>query len=132
LKLKSDSISELALTAIDSVSETLDKTKYFVLPKHSAEDEWSRIDRLYLLEIDPTESRVAIDPLSGADAVRALVDQTYHFNFILGSRRFGEHLTLCTQLASKIAVYRLRRSPSLSMGKELGSIICTHLAKESA
>ena len=35
LKLKSDSIIELALTAIEPVSETLDKTKYFVLPKYS-------------------------------------------------------------------------------------------------
>jgi hypothetical protein len=127
LKLKGDSISELALTAIEPVSETLDKTKYFVLPKCSAEDEWSRLDRLYLLEIDPTVSRVAIDQLSGADAVRALVDQTYHFDFILGSRRFREHLAFCAQLASKIAVYRLRRSPSLGTGQELGSFICAHL-----
>jgi hypothetical protein len=131
LKLKSDSINELALTAIEPVSETLDKTKYFVLPKYSAEDEWSRLDRLYLLEIDPTESRVAIDQLRGADAVRALVDQTYHFNFILCSRRFGEHLTFCTRLASKIAVYRLRRSPSLGTGQELGSFICAHLEDKS-
>jgi hypothetical protein len=132
LKLKSDSINELALTAIEPVSETLDKTKYFVLPKYSAEDKWSRLDRLYLLEIDPTESHVAIDQLSGADAVRTLVDQTYHFNFILGSRRFREHLAFCTQLASKIAVYRLRRSASLGTGQELGSFICAHLENKSA
>jgi hypothetical protein len=127
LKLKSDAINELALTAIEPVSEVLDKAKYFVLPKYSAKDEWSRLDRLYLLEIDPTVSRVAIDQLSGADAVRALVDQTYHFNFILGSRRLGEHLAFCTQLASKIAVYRLPWSPSLGIGQALGSFICAHL-----
>ena len=132
LKLKSDSIHGLALTAIEPVSETLDKTKYFVLPKYSAEDKWSRLDRLYLLEIDPTEPHVAIDQLSGADAVRALVDQTYHFNFILASRRFREHLVFCTLLASKIAVFRLSRAPSLGVGQELGSVICAHLENKFA
>jgi hypothetical protein len=132
LKLKSDCISELALTAIEPVGETLDKTKYFVLPKYSANDEWSRLDRVYLLEIDPTEPSVGIDQLSGADAVRVLVDQTYHFNFILGSRRFREHLAFCAELASKIAVYRLRRSPSLGTGHDLASFICSHLVKKSA
>jgi hypothetical protein len=132
LKLKSDTISELALTPIERVSETLDKEKHLVLPKCIAEDEWNRLNRLYLLEIDPTEPRVAIDQLSGAEAVRALVDQTYHFNFVLGSRRLGEHLALCTQLVSKIGIYRLRRSPSLGTGQELGSFICAHLENKSA
>jgi hypothetical protein len=131
LKLKSDSISELALTAAEPVSETLDKEKYLVLPKYSAKDEWSPLDRLYLLEIDPTEPRAAIDQLSGADAVCALVDQTYQSNFIFESRRLGEHLTFCAQLASKIAVYRLRRSPSIGAGQELGSIIRAHLENKS-
>ena len=132
LKLKSDSISAFALTAIEPVSERFDKTKYFVLPKFLAKDEWSALNRLYLLEVDPTVSRVEFDQLVGADAVRALVDQTYHFNFIVGSRRFGEHLAFCTQLASKIGVYRVRRSASLDTGRELGSFICTHLDKKSA
>jgi hypothetical protein len=127
LKLKSDTIKGFALTAIEPVSETLDKEKYFVLPKYYAEDRWSRLDRLYLLEMDPTEPRIAIDQLSGADAVRALVEQTYHFDFILGSRRLGEHLAFCAKLASKIAIYRFRRSPSCGIGQALGSFICAHL-----
>ena len=109
------------------MSETLDKEKYFVRPKYAADDKWSRLERLYLLEIDPTASRVSIDRITGAEAVRALIDQTYHFHFILGSGRFRDHLAFCTQLASKIAVYRLRRSPSFGVGKELGSLICAHL-----
>jgi hypothetical protein len=131
LKLKGDSIGKLALAAIEPVSEKLDKEKYFVLPKYSAADEWNKLCRVYLLEIDPTEPRVAIDKLSGTDAVRALVDQTYHFNFILGSRRLGEHLTFCAQLASKISVYRLRRPPSLNMDQEFGSFIRAHLENKS-
>jgi hypothetical protein len=127
LKLKSDSINEFALTAIEPVSETLDRAKYFVHPKYIAEDKWSRLDRLYLLEPDPTEPHVAIERLTGANAVHALVDQTYHFNFILGSGRFREHLAFCTRLASKILIYRLRRPPVSDEGKKLGSIICAHL-----
>ena len=127
LKLKEESISGLALTAIEPVSEALDKTKYFVLPKYSADDEWRRLDRLYLLEIDSDEPRVAIDPLNGADAVRALVDQTYHFSFIIGTRRFGEHLAFCTELADKVHVYRLRRSPLLGSQQEIGSFIRAHI-----
>jgi hypothetical protein len=132
LKLKSNSISELSLKAIEPVSERLDKTKYFVLPKYSAEDAWNRLHRLYLLEIDPTETGVKIDQLNGADAVRVLIDQTYHFDFILGTRRFGDHLALCAQLASKIAIYRVRRSPHLVGGRELGSFVQSHLENKSA
>src|SRR5262245_43918770 len=87
LKLRSDSIIELALTPTEPVSETLDKEKYFVRPKCASADQWSRIERVYLLEIDQTEPRLSIDRISGAEAVRALIDQTYHFQFILGSGR---------------------------------------------
>jgi hypothetical protein len=127
LKLQGGPIIQLALTPTELVSEALDKEKYFVCPKNAADDKWNRLKELYLLEIDPTVSQVSIDRITGADAVRALVDQTYHFNFILGSRRFRDHLAFCTQLASKIAVYRLRRPPSIGLRKELGSLICSHL-----
>jgi hypothetical protein len=88
-----------------------------------------RLDRVYLLEIDPTCPHVSIDQINGAEAVRALIDQTYHFNFILDSGRVRDHLALCAYLASKITVYRLRRSPSVRAGIELGSIICAHLSE---
>ena len=127
LKLQGDPIAQLALTPTELVSETLDKEKYFVRPKSVADDKWSRLERMYLLEIDPTDSGVAVDQITGAEAVRALVDQTYHFNFIRGSGRFRDHLTFCTQLASKVPIYRLRRSPSFGTGKELRSFICAHL-----
>jgi hypothetical protein len=129
LKLHGGPIIQLALTPTELVSETLDKEKYFVLPRNAAHDKWSRLKALYVLEIDPTISQVSVDRITGADAVRAIVDQTYHFNFILGSRRFHDHLVFCTKLASQIAVYRLRRPPSFALGKELGSLICAHLAE---
>jgi hypothetical protein len=65
----------------------------------------------------------------GAEAVSALVRHTYHFDFVEGSRRFNDHLAFCTKLASKIAIYRLRRPPLLADGKELGSLIRAHLEK---
>jgi hypothetical protein len=124
LKLRSDSIFQLALTSVEPVSERLDKEKYFVQPKCAADDRWCRLDRLYLLEIDPISSRKSID--------RALIDQTYHFDFVVGTRRFNDHLTFCTQLASKIAIYRLRRSPLVGGGKKLASLIRAHLKVGSA
>jgi hypothetical protein len=125
LKLQGDSIIQLALTAAEPVSERLDKNKYFVHPRSVADDKWTRLERLYLLEIETTNSRNSIDRIVGAEAVRALIEQTYHFDFIVGSKRFNEHLTFCTQLASRIAIYRLRRS--LGASKELGSLIRAHL-----
>jgi hypothetical protein len=127
LKLQRDSIIHLALTATEQVSERLDKDKYFVDPKCVVDDKWTRLERLYLLEIDPTNSRPSIDRIVGAEAVHALIEQTYHLNFIVGSKRFNEHLMFCTELASKIAIYRLRRSPLLPAGKELRSLIHAHL-----
>jgi len=128
LKLQRDAIAELSLIPTELVSETLDN-KYFVRPKSTADDNWSRLERVYLLEINPTDSGIAIDQITGAEAVRALVDQTYHFRFIRGSSRFREHLTFCTELASKVAIYRLRRSPSFGTGKELRTFICAHLER---
>jgi hypothetical protein len=127
LKLHPDPITQLGLTPAEMVSETLDKEKYFVHPKRAGDDKWRRLERLYLLENEVTDSHVPIEQITGADAVRALVDNTYHFNFILGTKRFGEHLAFCTKLASKILIYRLRRSPASDAGKKLRSLICAHL-----
>jgi len=125
LKLRSDSISQLGIVSTEQVSKVLDKEKYFVHPRFAAADKWTKIERLYLLETSQTDPCISIEVLTGAEAVHALVDQTYHFQFILNSGRFREHLAFCTQLASKIAVYRLRRS--LSFDKDLGSVIAAHL-----
>jgi hypothetical protein len=114
------------------VSETHDPEKYFVNPKRAGDDRWRRLERLYLLENDGTDLHAPIEQITGADAVRALVDQTYHFKFILDTRRFGDHLAFCTRLASKIPIYRLRWSPSYRAGKELGSLVQAHLGSAGA
>jgi hypothetical protein len=49
------------LTPTEPVGEKLDKEKYFVRPKCAGADKWSRLERLYLLEINPTESAISID-----------------------------------------------------------------------
>ena len=127
LKLHDEPIIQLGLTPTEPVGDKLDKEKYFVHPKRAGDNKWHRLERLYLLEIDSNNSRVSIDRITDAEAVRAVIDQTYHFNFIRGSGRFRDHLAFCTQLASQIAVYRLRRSQSFGAGRELGSLICAHL-----
>jgi hypothetical protein len=123
LKLHQDPIIQLALPLGERVSETLDKEKFFVHPKRAGDHKWRRLERLYLLENDVTNSSSPIKQITGADAVRALVDQTYHFKFIIDTRRLGDHLAFCTLLASKILIYRLRRSP----GEKLRSLIQAHV-----
>src|SRR5262245_35895088 len=129
LKLHSNPILQLGFTPLAVVSDTLDKEKYFARPKRTGDDQWRRLERLYLLENSVADPCVPIEQITGADAVRALVDQTYHFNFILSTRRFSDHLSFCTRLASKILIYRLRRSP-ISDGKKLNSLIFAHLEAE--
>jgi len=124
-KLHRDSITQLAFTATEVVSER-DKHRYFVHPKHTGDAKWRRLERLYVLENEVTASHFPIEQITGADAVSALVTQTYHFDFIRGTRRFGEHLAFCTRLASQIPIYRLRRSPFCT-GDKLGSLICAHV-----
>jgi hypothetical protein len=126
LKLHGDPIAQLGLTPIELVSKTLDKEKYFVRPQFVARDTWSRLERLYLLEIDPIVSGVAIDRVTGSEAVQILINQTYHFQFILDSGQLRQHLEFCTQLAFKIPIYRLRRCPSVTAG-HVKSVICAHL-----
>ncbi len=128
LKLAAGQIAQLALTPAELVSENLDKVKYFVRPNHIADDKWNRLNRIYLLETDPVDSRTSIEQITGAEAVRALVDHTFYFDFVLDSGLVRNHLALCTRLASKISVYRLRLSRSLPIEKkELRSLICGHL-----
>ena len=123
LKLRADLITQLGLTPTELVSTRLDKEKYFVRPQCVADDKWSRLDRIYLLGAGPTDSRTPIDQITGTESIRALVEHTYHFNFIIGGRRFRDHLLICSELASKVAVYRLRLAPSF----ELGSFVRAHL-----
>jgi hypothetical protein len=127
LKLHRDPINQLAFTPTEVVSETFDQETYFVIPQLIGDNTWRRLERLYLLEKDITDSHVPIEQITGADAVRALVDHTYHFNFIRGTRTFGDHLAFCTRLASKVLLYRVRWSPLNDTGKKLDSPICAHL-----
>jgi hypothetical protein len=131
LKLHRDPIIQLALTPAEMVGETLDKEKYFIRPQLTSDDKWRRLERLYLLENNVAAPRVPIQQITGADAVRALVEQTYHFNFIRGTRRFGDHLAFCTRLASKILIYRLHRSPTSDAGRKLSTLIFAHLEGEA-
>jgi hypothetical protein len=127
LKLHDRAVVQLALTSTDVVSEELDKEKYYVCPKNVADDKWNRLDRIYLLENDSPNSRASIEQITGAETVRALVDQTYYLDFVLDSQLFRDHLALCTQLASKIPIYRLRLSPSLRIEEKFGSLVRAHL-----
>jgi hypothetical protein len=127
LKLHDGPIVQLGLTPIAAVSETLDKEKYFVRPKSTGNDKWRRLERVYLLENNSADLHARIERITGADAVHALVDQTYQFKFILGTRRFAEHLAFCTQLASNILMYRLRRSAITDAGKNLSPLLRAHI-----
>lgn len=132
LKLRQDAITRLALTPIEPVGKVLDKKKSFVRPRDVTDHKWRKLERLYLLEIDPNISRISINQITGVDAVRVFIDQTYHFAYLRGSPRLREHLELCVRLASKIRVYRLRRPPSSSIGDDIGEKLCTHIAERSA
>ena len=89
-----------------------------------------KLERLYLLEVDPNSPGISIDRIAGIDAIRVLIDQTYHFPYLRGSARLREHLELCVRLASKLRVYRVRRPPSFSTEGEFGEFLCTHIADE--
>jgi hypothetical protein len=126
LKLRGGPIAQLALPLAEVVSEKLDNERYFVCPESIADDKWSRLDRIYVLESDSADSR-KINKVTGAEAVRALVDHTYYLDFVPDSGRFRDHLVLCTRLASKVTVYRLRLSTRLPIDKKLRYLLCTHL-----
>jgi hypothetical protein len=129
MKLSSESIPQLALSPVAAVGTRLDREKKFVRPQLAAADEWVRLERIYLLETDPGTSR-AIDRLVGADAVRALIDQTYHFPFVSMSGRFREHLEMCAHIASRVPIYRLPRFAGLGTENRLATVIRAHLNGE--
>jgi hypothetical protein len=111
------------------VSPRLDREKKFVRPQLAAADEWVRLERIYLLDTGPPASR-AIDRLVGVDAVRALVDQTYHFAFVLKSGCFRDHLEMCAHIAAKVPIYRLPRFVELDRENRLAMVIRAHVDEE--
>jgi hypothetical protein len=129
MKLSSESIPQLALSPVATVGTRLDREKKFVRPRLAAADEWVRLERIYLLETDRGISR-AIDRLVGAEAVRALIDQTYHFPFVSMSGRFREHLEMCAHIASRVPIYRLPRFAGLGTENRLAAVIRAHLNGE--
>src|SRR5258706_13259942 len=122
MKLCSEPIAQLALSPVAVVGTRLDREKKFVRPQLAAADEWVRLERIYLLETGPGASR-AISRLVGAEAVRALVDQTYHFAFVLKSGRFRDHLEMCAHIASRVPIYRLPRFAGLDLENRLAAVI---------
>src|SRR5215831_1624013 len=128
MKLCSEPIARLALSPVAVVSPRLDREKKFVRPQLAAPDEWVRLERIYLLDSGPGASRV--DRLLGADAVRALVDQTYHFAFVLKSGSFRDHLEMCALIAARVPIYRLPRFVGLDMENRLAAVIRAHLDGE--
>jgi hypothetical protein len=129
MKLCSEPIAQLALSPVEVVSTRLDREKKFIRPQLAATDEWVRLARIYLLDAGPGASD-AIGRLVGADAVRALVDQTYHFAFVLKSGRFREHLEMCAHIASRVPIYRLPRFAELEMVNRQAAVIRAHLDEE--
>jgi hypothetical protein len=127
LKLQRDAIAELALVPGTRVGERFDRDRYFVCPQRVADDTWRRVERIFLLEIDPKASRIMVDQVTGPEAVQALVDQTYRLDFILDTQRFADHVAYCARLASEVEIYRVRRGPSVRAGQELASSIRAHL-----
>jgi hypothetical protein len=132
LKLHRDPLTRLALSPEEVVSERLDKEKYFVRPVSTGGNRWRRLSRLYLLDNEVAEATgdTLVEPITGADAVRTIVDQTYHFSFILGTQRLGDHLATCARLASSILIYRLGWPLADGAGEKLVSAIRTHSNSE--
>jgi hypothetical protein len=106
----------------------MDSQRYFTCPNVVATDKWHALKRIFLVEVDPTITNVKIDQVSGAEAVRVLVDQTYHLNFILSSGQVRHHLVSCAEIASKVPICRLRRSPLLTIESTICSLISEYLA----
>jgi hypothetical protein len=127
LKLHQSPIVKFGLTPTELVSSSLDNEKYFVQPESVARDAWNRLTRLYLLVNSPSAESVCIDRMTSLEAIRILADQTYHFDYVLNSGRFREHLDLCVLLASKIAIYRLLRPSSSEVTAEFETLLRAHI-----
>ena len=78
------------------------------------------------------KTALLIDGSESSHNVRALVDQTYHFAYVLKSGRFRDHLEMCAHIASRVAIYRLPRLAMPDMKNGIASVIRAHLCSECA
>ncbi|HET8711637.1 MAG TPA: hypothetical protein VFM32_09685, partial [Spongiibacteraceae bacterium] len=126
-KLHRDVITELGWLPIQPVGASFDKHKFFVSPIRSCDDQWRRLDRIYLIQNEMPGSQLQIEPLSGADAVAVLLDHTYRFDFIRDTRKCGAHLELCARLASQVEIYRIHKPATKNPGEMVSATIHQHI-----
>jgi len=108
-KLWSDTIGALgeAPDGLESVGERLEK---FLFPNNAqAPDAPTPIDEIILLDASGEGNRVAMEPLIGLEALRIISQNTCRPEYVPLLGRNAEHFQLCSRLADRVSVVRLRR-----------------------
>jgi hypothetical protein len=127
LKLHQNAIAELGWIPGPAVGVAFDRNKVFVSPRRRCDDQWRKLDRIYLIESEKPSLQLRIEPISGADAVAVLLDHTYRFDFIRDTQGFGPHLDLCARVAAGVEICRVRRPVSESLAEMVSSAIDQHI-----
>ncbi len=109
LKLWSDTIAALGQTPgeLDCVGDRLDK--FFFPNQAQAPDAPVPVGEIILLEAGGAETGVVVEPLAGLEALRVISQNTYRPEYVPLLGREAEHFQLCSRLAGRVQVVRLRR-----------------------
>ena len=108
-KLWSSTIEALGATSdgLQRVGRRFDK--FFVPNEVQAQDEAVPICEVVLLEAAEPGSAPVLEPLAGLAALQVISEHTYRLEYVSLLGRGAEHFRLCSRLAGRIAVARLRR-----------------------
>jgi hypothetical protein len=103
----------------------------FLLPTNRiAEDRGHRLALVYLLARDAAGGESRIEPVTGMEAVQALVSNTYRGIALRGMGRSGWHLRRCADLARQCRIFSLTMAWGFDRADEAYALIEEHLLVE--
>lgn len=125
-KLWSDTIEALGGKTSDLQSVGRRFNKFFVPNSAQAPDVAIPVCDVVLLQADAAATHPVLEPITGLEALRVIMEHTYRPEYVRLLGRDPEHFALCAQFASGVKVARLRRPWGIDLISETLAAMWAH------
>lgn len=128
LKLMEDALPELDFSLTSAVRLSSITDKYGISFAEKIPSEPLPVRLVFILQSEPAEKDIRIEPLSGIEKFHALKDNTYRFPLLHYMNLSKKHFDLATSLAKQVAVYRIIRNTGIPI-ETMADALTTFLSR---